>query len=251
MQILEPLELKPLFYSEINSSFILYDFLKRNNNCIDFLNYLKDNDLIMCDLTGYSEVYIEREYSYKGKGSIDIFISLRSQDGKCKIFLIEVKVHDYLSAKPNQISTYLEAARESEGHDDITFIYLTQFNEKYLKNYPDTLPSGTIIEFETAISLYPQRVFHITWDDFCNFLESDYSYKLTATQKIMLDLHKTWMLAQMKEDIKKYQKNSNKDRAFSYYFPSSDDKTSELINLGKEINKGNAVVLSINLYGKK
>lgn len=246
LNITEPLELVPIFYSEISSSYMLFDFLGKGENCLIFLNYLKDNDLISGDLNSYSKDLIVREKAYKGKGSIDIYIRLKNAAGKHKIFLIEIKVHDYLSATPNQINTYMDAAKETEGHDDITFIYLTQFNQKSLEGTSDIILPGTINVFNAAKDVYPQRVFHITWDDFYNSLESDLNYEKNNTQQLMLELHKSWMKAQMVKDISENKANLM-DRTFDYYFPTTPDRIKELEPMGNLINKGSATVLYINL----
>lgn len=90
--------LTPLFYSEISSSYMLYDIFKNHEMIV--------SDLIEKYFNVVPErINVDRERSYPKKGSIDIFIEFMTGTKKHAL-LIEVKVHDYLSATDGQISTY-------------------------------------------------------------------------------------------------------------------------------------------------
>ena len=98
------LKLRPLFYSEISSSFMIYEIFHNHKEIAqEFIKY-------HFDLAIDNDITIIREKNYPQKGSIDIFLIFNS-NGIKTVILIEVKVHDYLSVKPGQIITYYEAAK--------------------------------------------------------------------------------------------------------------------------------------------
>ena len=106
IQKYDGLKFKPLFHSEISSRFLVFEIFNNHNEIAksflsQFLNW------IITDVN----ISIVRERNYKGKGSIDLFINFE-EDGIKTHVLIEVKVHDYLSAAKGQIRTYYEAALE-------------------------------------------------------------------------------------------------------------------------------------------
>jgi len=198
----EGLKLKPLFHSEIASSYILQDILNNHKEITKqfikrFLGFNVD-----------SVDYVAREKSYRGKGSVDLKIRCKLRDEVLDI-LIEVKVHDYLSATSGQILRYFDAAREENGMNDIHLIYLTQYNESnfphddYEVNY--SLP-GTITEFDRATvelqrkNLYNKQLRHVNWEDFYDFIDQ-YRNRLTKEEDVMLNLQKQWMQAKCKEDL--------------------------------------------------
>ena len=115
------IKLTPLFYSEISSSYILYDIFKNHKH---ILVYLIENHFKLQP----EKIIIERELRYSGEGSIDIFIEFMIADKKYAL-LIEVKVHDYISTKEGQINNYYNAIIEDGVYEGVYFIYLTQFTE--------------------------------------------------------------------------------------------------------------------------
>lgn len=131
-----------------NHKDILRDFLER------FLGMETGND-----------VNIARGKKYQGKGSIDLFVSFETK-GVTYHVLIEVKVHDFLSATAGQIKTYFNAALEELPRGHVYFIYLTQFNRK---NAGSMTNIPTLDEFDKAqheFRKYSNNFLHVNWEEF-------------------------------------------------------------------------------------
>lgn len=227
MENYDGLKLRPLFYSEISSSFMIYEIFDNNNEIAK--EFLKSFFGITID----GKIAVVREKNYPGKGSIDVFLSF-SINGVKSVALIEVKVHDYLSVSPDQIRIYHEAAKEELGNDNIYFIYLTQFNRKNISSETEIAFPDSIREFEESkkkLQLPDGKIKHVSWEEFHKFIDS---YKNTLSEEYVhiLDLQKTWMTAKSKEDLK-LNKVDIGIRGLSDYFPDID------IDIVKELDFGN------------
>ncbi len=237
----EGLKLRPLFHSEISSSFMLYELFRNHKNIVmDFVD-----EFIGIKLAG--TISINREKSYKGKGSIDIIINTRHEEVETNI-LIEVKVHDYASATPGQIKTYFEAALEEQKHGDIYFIYLTQFNRN---NEPSNLGAslpGTIKEFDDARNLlrkYKDNLRHVSWPEFHKFI-NNYKDELTLEEKLMIDLQENWIRAEIDNDIKNNNIEVGDRDILDYFDDIAIDVTKEL-PFGAMLLKNRRTIFSIQL----
>ena len=182
--------LTPLFFSEITSSYMLYDIFKNHEQII--------SDLIKGQFNIAPEkIIVERERAYPKRGSIDVFIEFINA-GKKHALLIEVKVHDYLSATDGQISAYFNAVVEDSVYDEVYFIYLTQFTDK--NSFTDTSAPKTIDEAKKGRALLKERFVHISWEQMHEFL-SQYYERLTEEQQLIVSLNRQWMLQQCKSDL--------------------------------------------------
>lgn len=183
--------------------------------------------------------YIKREHSYPGKGAIDIYIQLKNQAREEVIILLEVKVHDYLSATRDQIKTYIEAARSSLHNRKAKayFIYLTQFTGAFFNGLDGYKTPGTVVEFNRVKNDYAGAIVHISWNDFYRFLEEGHQNSVSPTIKLLLDMQKSWMTQKMHEDLLKYKSLDNFDRALEFYFPNTLHRIDELIPLGNDPKK--------------
>lgn len=236
------LKLRPLFYSEISSSFMIYEIFDNHNEIAK--EFLKGFFGITVD----DDITIIREKNYPRKGSIDVFLSF-SINGVKSVALIEVKVHDYLSVSPDQIRTYYEAAKEELGNDNIYFIYLTQFNKNNISSKTKIAFPDSIREFEESkkkLQLPDGKIKHVSWEEFHKFIDS-YKNKLSEEYVHILELHKTWMTAKSKEDMR-LNKVDIGIRGLSDYFPDID------IDIVKELDfgdipqfKNNREILTIDL----
>jgi hypothetical protein len=234
-------KLVPIFYSEISSSYMIFDIFKNNikiaNDFIkNFIGITIDSDFVIC-----------REKNFIGKGSIDIYFKFKSNN-KIICILLEVKVHDYLSATPNQIITYYNAALEEKIYDEIYFIYLTQFNANNFKITDEVLLPPTIDEFNRTISSltkYKNKFIHINWLGFHVFI-NNYKTYLTSEQQLILNLQKLWIDDKNKSDIKNNNINVG-TRNLSDYFKDIDYDLIKELNFGTIKPKNKRKILSINL----
>lgn len=226
--------LTPLFHSEISSSYILYDIFKNHEQII--VHFIKDHFILLPE-----KITIERERKYSGEGSIDIFVEFMIT-GKKYALLIEVKVHDYKSAKDGQISTYYNAVIEDGVYDSVYFIYLTQFTEQ--NDFTNIATPKTIDEAKNGKELIKERFSHISWEQLHVFL-NQYSQLLTEEQRLMLSLQKQWILEQCRVDLE-----SNKidvgERALEDYFSDIKIDISKVLPFGNEVFENNRKILRVD-----
>jgi hypothetical protein len=188
------IKLRPLFYSEISSSFMVYEIFNNHKNIAR--DFLKNTFSLVID----DDISIVREKTYPKKGSVDVFLSFKSKGIKT-VVLIEVKVHDYLSATANQIRTYYEAATEELGDNNVYFIYLTQFNRNNISQEPKPTFPNSIKEYENSLKIIPKaKIKHISWKEFHSFIKP-YKNTLSKEYNHILDLHENWMTAKSNEDL--------------------------------------------------
>ena len=240
MKVYNGLELKPLFHSEIASSYILWQILNQHRDITNaFLKQFLDFEV--------KEIHnVAREKNYRGKGFIDLLIHCKTDTGAIYV-LIEVKVHDYLSATAGQIARYFEAANEEHEDDEIYFIYLTQykyFDDVKKKRY---MEPGTINEFKKAkVKFHRQddRLRHLEWEDFYQFMDQ-YKEHLSESEKLMLDLQKSWMREKTIQDLEDNQVEVGDRDLFDYF---SDVKVNPVEELeGEKIFKNRRHIYSVDL----
>lgn len=200
------LGLTPLFYSEIASSYMLYDIFKSHEEVV--ADFILERFCITPN-----KIIVERERSYPKKGSIDLFIEFLNA-GKKHALLMEVKVHDYISATDGQISTYFNAVVEDGVYDEVYFIYLTQFNAD--NDFTGIAIPKTIDEAKNGRGLIKERFIHISWKQMHAFLNKHYEI-LTKEQQLIVSLNRQWISKQCESDLE-----SNKIdvgvRGFEDYF---------------------------------
>lgn len=155
--------LTPIFYSEISSSYMLYDlFSTQGDVAKDFITHFLN---IPVD----SEIRVKREKNYHGKGSIDIFLDFYSNKRRTAV-VIEVKVHDYISATPGQIETYFNAVNKEAKFDNIHFIYLTQFNQSNFSYDDNVVYPPTMEEYDKAKKVFVNdNLKHLNWVEVNDF----------------------------------------------------------------------------------
>ena len=239
MENYDGLKLNSLFYSEISSSSMVYDIFHNHKKIAkdfieNFLNLIIDKDITVI-----------KEKKYPQQGSVDIFLSFSSKDKKTNI-LIEVKVHDYASVKPEQIKTYYEAAKEELGDGNVYFIFLTQFNRSNFSSEGNITLPGSIKEFEDSTKIIPEkRLKHINWEEFHKFIEP-YKDILPKEYVHILELHKNWITAKSKEDIELNTIDVGERDLLSYFSDIEIDIKKEL-PFGKIYIKDKKEMLSIDL----
>lgn len=233
------LGLTPLFYSEISSSYMLYDIFKNHEDIVSKL--IENTFNILPEGIG-----VERERSYPKKGSIDLFIEFM-HGGKKHALLIEVKVHDYLSATYGQIGTYYNAVLEDGVYDEVYFIYLTQFTAKNAFN--GTVAPKTIDEAKKGKQLIKDRFAHISWEQMHAFLGKHID-RLTEEQKLIVSLNRQWMLQQCKVDL-----DSNKidvgERGIEDYFVDTKIDIRDKLNFGYEVSENKRQILRVDASALK
>lgn len=200
------LGLTPLFYSEIASSYMLYDIFKSHEKIIS--DFILEQFRVMPD-----KIIVERERSYPKKGSIDIFIEFLNS-GKKHVLLMEVKVHDYISATDGQISTYFNAVVEDGVYDQVYFIYLTQFNAE--NDFTGIAVPKTIDEAKSGRSLIKERFVHISWEQMHSFLNKHHQ-NLTKEQQLIVSLNRLWISKQCETDLESNRIDTG-ERGFGDYF---------------------------------
>ncbi|NTV78901.1 MAG: PD-(D/E)XK nuclease family protein [Clostridiales bacterium] len=206
------LGLTPLFYSEITSSYMLYDIFKSHDNII--------SQLIGETFNAVPEkIIVERERTYPKKGSIDIFIEFMNSGKKCAL-LIEVKVHDYLSATDGQIATYYNAVIEDSVYDEVYFIYLTQFTEE--TDFNGIVTPKTIDEARKGKDLIRNRFLHISWGQMHMFLKNHFEL-LTEEQRLIASLNKQWVLKQSELDLESNKIDVGERGIEEYFFDVKTD----------------------------
>ncbi|TET10387.1 MAG: hypothetical protein E3J83_00570 [Candidatus Atribacteria bacterium] len=233
------LKLRPLFYSEISSSFMVYEIFY--NHKIIAKEFIKN----FFGLTIDQDITVIREKRYPQQGSVDIFLSFDSKGKKVDV-PIEIKVHDYLSVKPDQIRTLYEAAKEELGDDNVYFIYLTQFNRDNILSESKVALPDSIKEFEDSLKEIPKsRLKHLNWEEFHKFVEP-YKKSLPKEYVRILELHKTWMTAKSKEDIELNIIDVG-IRGLPYYFPDVNIVIEKELPFGKIFIKDKKKILSVDL----
>jgi hypothetical protein len=233
------LKLRPLFYSEISSSFMIYEIFNNHKNIAK--DFLKNIFGIAAD----DDISITREKTYPKKGSIDVFLSFKNK-GKKTVVLIEVKVHDYLSATANQIRTYYEAAVEELGNNNVYFIYLTQFNRNNISQGSNAIFPNSIKEYEESIKIIPkENIKHISWKEFHSFIKS-YKSTLPKEYNHILGLHENWITAKSDEDIKLNIVDVG-IRGLHAFFPDMNIDIEKELEFGKIYYKDKRKILTVDL----
>lgn len=239
MEKYDGLKLNSLFYSEISSSFMIYEIFHSHKKIVK--EFLKNFFGLAID----KDITIIREKNYPQKGSVDIFLSFNSDDIKT-VTLIEVKVHDYLSVKPGQIRIYYEAAKEELCDDSVYFIYLTQFNRDNFYSESEVALPDSIKEFEDSIKILPEeKIKHINWKEFHKFIEP-YKDSLPKEYVHILELHKTWITAKSEEDIKLNIIDVG-IRGLPNFFPDIAINIEKELTFGKIYFKDKRKILSVDL----
>lgn len=239
MEKYDGLKLNSLFYSEISSSSMVYEIFYNHKKIVK--EFLKN----LFGLTIDKDITVIKEKNYPRQGSVDIFLSFNSKGKKVNI-LIEVKVHDYLSVRPDQIRTYYEAAKEELSDDNVYFIYLTQFNKNNFSSELKVALPNSIKEFEDSTNIIPEgKIKHINWEEFHRFIGS-YKDSLPKEYVLILNLHKNWITTKSKEDIELNIIDVG-ERDLSNYFSDIDIDIEKELTFGKIYNKDKKKILSVNL----
>jgi hypothetical protein len=236
----EGLKYTPLFHSEISSSHLLHDIFENHKNIsIAFLNHFLKLKLKNMD------IHVKRERNYPGEGSIDLFFSLENE-GQTIHVLLEVKVHDYLSAKKGQIQRYYDAARRELADGDVYFIYLTQFNQNNQPDSAKTTPPPTIGMFnESRDPSNEEMLKHVNWIEFHNFL-NQFRQEFSSEEELMLSLQKEWIVARTLKDIEDYT-NASGTRPLAYYFDDISIDLKKAFPSGNEVSQANRLNFVIQL----
>jgi len=233
------LKLRPLFYSEISSSFMIYEIFSNYKEIAK--EFLKNTFGLVAD----DDISIVREKTYPKKGSIDVFLAFRSK-GRKTVVLIEVKVHDYLSATANQIRTYYEAATEELGDNNVYFIYLTQFNRNNISKDSNVTFPNSIKEYEDSLKVIPKtKIKHVNWKEFHSFMEP-YKGILPKEYNHILDLHESWMTAKSDEDMKLNIIDVG-IRGLPSFFPDINIDIEKELKFGKIYYKDKKKILTVDL----
>ena len=233
------LKLRPLFYSEISSSFMIYEIFSNHKKIAK--DFLKDIFGLIVD----GNISIVREKTYPKKGSVDIFLSFKSS-GKKTIVLIEIKVHDYLSVTANQIRTYYEAAAEELGDGNVCFIYLTQFNRNNISSESKVTLPNSIKEYEDSLKVIPKdKLKHINWEEFHRFM-NQHKDNLPQEYTHILELQKNWIIAKSNEDIKLNVIDVG-IRGLPSFFPDINIDIEKELGFGKIYYKDKKKILTVDL----
>ena len=238
MQNYDGLRLTPIFHSEISSSYLLYEIFNNHKEVAkSFLNQFLGFEI--------SNINIDRERNYTGKGSVDLFFNF-DNNGRETHVLMEIKVHDYLSATKGQICTYYEAASEELVGGDVYFIYLTQFNKANRPNSSEVSLPPTIQEFEDSKShLGEEKLRHLNWEQIHDFI-SPYKTHFTNEEQLMIKLQETWIKKQTIKDIEENTDNVG-ERNISDYFDDIKFNLEEELNFGGRESKKDRVNYVIKL----
>jgi hypothetical protein len=242
MNKLDGIKLEPLFYSEINSSFILKTVLVEKNIASDFIKQFLGLSATNID--------VNREKETKKDdivvGSIDLLISFYDDMNRKCALIIEVKIHDYLSATKDQIIRYYDALSSTKEYHDIYLMYLTQFNERNLSVNDEVSRPNTISNFQSLLAENPSKsgqFKHINWIEMHKFLDN-YHDALTPEIKVMVQLQKLWIFKQIEKDKENHKAMTGK-RPFSDLFCGMDPST--IFPELKSHNQKSKEVLEINL----
>lgn len=227
--------LTPLFYSEISSSYMLYDIFK---------NQVQVPVRLIKEFFGLfpEKINVDRERTYPRKGSVDVFIEFINE-GKKHALLIEVKVHDYLSATEGQIGTYYNAAVEDGIYDEVYFIYLTQFTEE--KDFKGIAVPGTIDEAKKGKELIKEKFLHISWEQMHVFLEGCHEL-LTEEQQLIVSLNRQWILQQCKTDLENNKVDVG-ERGLEDYFSDVKTDIRSSLPFGHEVSENKRLIWRIDM----
>ncbi len=239
MEKYDGLKLRSLFYSEISSSFMIYEIFNSHKNIAK--EFIKNLFVLTID----KDITVVREKRYPPKGSVDVFLSFNSKGQKVNI-LIEVKVHDYLSVRFDQIRILYEAAKEELSDGTVYFIFLTQFNRDNIPSELKVTFPDSIKESEDSIKIMPEnRIKHVNWEEFHRFMKP---YKDSQPKEYahILELHKTWMTAKSDEDIK-LNKIDEVIKGLPHFFPDIDIIIEKELHFGKIFIKDKKEILSVDL----
>jgi hypothetical protein len=227
--------LTPLFYSEISSSYMLYDiFIEQSKVVISQL--IKKIFRIEPE-----DIRVQRERSYPKKGSIDLFIEFMSRNKKYAL-LFEVKVHDYLSATDGQISTYYNAVLEDEVYEEVYFVYLTQFTADDV--FKGIAVPKTIDEAKKGKRLIHNRFEHISWKYMHEFLQEHFDL-LTEEQRLIITLNKQWIMHQCKSDLEN-NKIDTGERGIADYFSDVTIDFKANLPFGTEVSKNRRQIFQVD-----
>lgn len=215
--------LTPLFYSEISSSYMLYDIFKSHKQIA--IELIKELFHLQPE-----EIIVDRECPYHKKGSIDIFIDF-SHNGQRNALLIEVKVHDYLSATDGQISTYYKAVDEDGAYAKVYFLYLTQFTQE--NDFQGIATPKTIDEAIKGKELIKDQFLHITWNQMHTFL-AKHNGIMTDEQKLIVSLNRRWISQQCATDLENNKMDVG-ERGLEDYFPDLKIDIKEYLPFGTEV----------------
>ena len=235
MQDLSGSGLTPLFHSEITSSYMLFDIFHSHPDVARQL--INEIFGIMPE-----NILVQRERAYPKKGSIDVFIEFTS-GGERSALLIEVKVHDYLSATGDQIQTYFNAVVADGSYANVFFIYLTQFNEKTA--FIDCAAPRTIDEARKGRALIGSRFVHVSWPEMHAFL-SGFVPQLTEEQRLMVELQRTWITAQSNADLEENRVDVG-IRPLSEYFPDITTDIRILLPFGREVSENRRQIWRVDV----
>ena len=240
MENINGLRFEPIFHSEISSSFLIFELFNNHKKMAQlFVNQFLNLGL------KHNEITVVREKFYLGKGSVDIFLEF-DLNGKETHVLIEVKVHDYISATKGQIVTYFNAATDEIDDIEIYFIYLTQFNAK---NQPDRYKVSkppTITEFEESqLRLRKTNLKHINWHELNVFI-NQHQDGFSEEENLMYSLQKLWMEAKSMTDIKENTLNIG-DRGIEEYFTDISINIESELPFGELKATSKRLIYSINI----
>ena len=234
------LKLRPLFYSEISSSFMIYEIFNTHKNIAK--EFVKN----IFGLTIDKDITVIREKRYPQQGSVDIFLSFNSKGKKVNI-LIEVKVHDYLSVRFDQIRILYEAAKEELSDGTVYFIFLTQFNRDNIPSESKVALPDSIKEFEDSLKEIPKsRLKHLNWEEFHKFIEP-YKKSLPEEYVLILDLHKNWITTKSKEDTK-LNKIDVGSKGLPIFFPDINIDIEKELPFGDIHFKNKKEILTVDLF---
>ena len=234
MNIYKGSGLTPLFHSEISSSYMLFDIFKNQEHIVTQLIQEQFNLLP-------EKIIVQRERPYPKKGSIDIFIEFMNA-GKKHALIIEVKVHDYLSATDGQISTYYNAVVEDGVYDEVYFIYLTQFTAE--NDFKSIAVPKTLDEAKKGKEIIKERFVHISWEQMHIFLYNHFEI-LTKEQQLIVSLNKQWILQQCEADLESNKIDVGLRRLDDYFFDVRID-ISSILPFGIEVSENKRQILRVD-----
>ena len=233
------LGLTPFFYSEVSSSYMIYSIFRNHRTIAQA--FVKE----AFGLDAPDALDIQRERNYEGKGVVDLILSWA--DGDCPVdVLIEVKVHDFLSATQDQIKTYFDAAILENQGGAVFFVYLTQFSRASWSESSSAALPDSIREFERSESrIGANKLRHLTWHEFHEFLRP-FRTQLSAEEQLIVGLLECWMEAQIKHDLEVNSVEVGGRSVADFFGTSAPDVQNEL-PFGKICNRNNRRILEVDL----
>ncbi len=231
--------INPIFHSELSSSFLLSDIFQMHKEIT--AKFIEGQFSVPAD-----SIVVKREHLYQNIGSIDIFMTFRSEGKEYALFL-EVKVHDYGSAKSDQISRYCQAGLHDERYEGIFFVYLTQFNEKT----DFTNKARPLVLFEESRygkKLLQNRFSHLSWEEMHEFLDT-YDHALTEEQQLLRSLQKQWILQKSRKDLEEKDIQNLGNRGLADYFPDVTLDITQELPFGEAVEKNRRAKWIVTLQG--